>query len=278
MIATDLDGTLVRTDGTVSERTRRALRRATAAGAEIVFVTARPPRYVDGLGLDSGLVATAVCGNGAIVYDVASRTILAARELPLPVARAVAGALAGALPGIGFAIETGHAVLCEPAFTRRFTAEAGAEIPVPVLADLWSAGPITKLLAWCADVDVDRMLAVAGPVVRGAAEMTHSGGSGLLEVSAPGVTKAGTLAALCAARAIAPAEVVAFGDMPNDLTILGWAGTAYAMGNAHPTVRAAVDRHTAGNDEDGVARAIEKLFPTAPAPHPGVPASTISNG
>jgi Cof subfamily protein (haloacid dehalogenase superfamily) len=260
LVATDLDGTLVRTDGTVSERTRRALRRAAAAGTEIVLVTARPPRYVDRLGLGAGLAATAVCGNGAIVYDVAAGAFVETRELPLPVARNVAGVLTDALPGIGFAVETGRGVLCEPAFTRRFAADAGAEVAVPTLAALWRAGPIVKLLAWSADRDVDAMLAIACAAVGGAAEVTHSGGTGLLEVSAPGVTKAGTLAALCAARRIDPAEVIAFGDMPNDLTILAWAGTAYAMGNAHPAVLAAVGRHAAGNDEDGVAEVLEQLY------------------
>jgi Cof subfamily protein (haloacid dehalogenase superfamily) len=260
MVATDLDGTLVGSDGTVSARTRRALHRARAAGAEIVLITARPPRYVDRLGLDAEVAATAVCGNGAIVYDVASRTVVEARELPLPVARKVAGVLSGALPGIGFAVETGREVLCEPAFTRRFSADAGAEVAVPALTALWRAAPIVKLLAWCADRDVDAMLAVACAAVGGAAEVTHSGGTGLLEVSAPGVTKAGTLATLCAARGIDPAGVLAFGDMPNDLTILGWAGTAYAMGNAHPTVLAAVGRHASGNDADGVAEVLERLY------------------
>jgi hydroxymethylpyrimidine pyrophosphatase-like HAD family hydrolase len=131
---------------------------------------------------------------------------------------------------------------------------------VPDLAGLWRAAPIVKLLAWSADRHVDAMLAVACAAVGGAAEVTHSGGTGLLEVSAPGVTKAGTLADLCAVRGIDPADVLAFGDMPNDLTILGWAGTAYAMGNAHPAVLAAVERHAATNDADGVAEVLEARY------------------
>ncbi|MGN6240353.1 MAG: HAD family hydrolase, partial [Cellulosimicrobium cellulans] len=49
VVATDLDGTLLRSDGTVSERTRAALRAAEDAGVEVVFVTARPPRWLDQL-------------------------------------------------------------------------------------------------------------------------------------------------------------------------------------------------------------------------------------
>src|SRR5438067_2255640 len=146
LIATDLDGTLIGSDGTVSARTQRALRRAQDSGVEIVLVTARPPRYVDRLGLAAA--ATAVCANGAIVYDAGRRTVVEARELPLPIARKVADTLAAALPGIGFAIETGHDVYCAPAFGKRFTAEGGGEITVPDLTALWRVTPIVKLLAW----------------------------------------------------------------------------------------------------------------------------------
>lgn len=82
LIATDLDGTLLRNDRTVSERTLRALRAATEAGVEVVFVTARPPRFVDELAAGSGLSGTAVCSNGALVYDVGTRTVLKSRTLP----------------------------------------------------------------------------------------------------------------------------------------------------------------------------------------------------
>ncbi|MEU4417689.1 HAD family hydrolase [Nocardia salmonicida] len=118
-----------------------------------------------------------------------------------------------------------------------------------------------KLLAYSARHDADFLVAAAEESAAGAAQFTHSGGRGLLEISAPGVTKAGTLAELCAERGIAAADdVYAFGDMPNDLTILNWAGTGYAMGNAHARVRAAMARHTASNEEDGVAVVIEQLF------------------
>ena len=59
----------------------------------------------------------------------------------------------------------------------------------------------------------------------------------LVEISAAGVTKASTLATVAAGMGLGPDDVVAFGDMPNDLPMLEWAGTSYAMANAHPTVR-----------------------------------------
>lgn len=261
LIATDLDGTLLRRGGTLSDRTVRALRTAVDAGTEVVFVTARPPRFVDVIAATTGLVGTAVCSNGALVYDITSRTVVDSRPLPLPAARQVATALSDAAPGVGFALETGHQVLYEPRFGLRFPASDEYEVPVPSLPDLWLTDvTVTKLLAWSGQLDADVLLAAAEASAAGLAQYTHSGGTGLLEISAAGVSKSGTLAALCAARGIDASDVVAFGDMPNDLTVLQWAGAGYAMANAHPAVLAAVPRHTASNEDDGVAVVLERLF------------------
>lgn len=261
LIATDLDGTLLRRDGTISARTLNALRTAIAAGVEVVVVTARPPRYVDALAVATGLVGTAVCSNGAIVYDIASRSVVESWVLSVATARTVASAVAGAVAGVGFAVETGHQVVFEPGYRLRLLDEITVEAPVAALDELWALEtPIVKLLAHSERHDADFLLAAAEEAAAGHAQFTHSGGPGLLEISASGVTKAGTLAALCAQRGIIAAEVHAFGDMPNDLAILNWAGAGYAMGNAHPRVRAAVARHTASNEEDGVAVVLEQLF------------------
>jgi hypothetical protein len=261
LIASDLDGTLLRNDGTLSPRTLRALRTAESAGAEIVLVTARPPRFVDRLADTAGLAGTAVCSNGAMVYDIGTRTVVSSRALPLTTARRVAAALAAAVPGIGFALETGNRIFYEPAYRLRLSEDTGAELPVPSLADLWLADvPVTKLLAWSDRLDADALLAAAKAGAVDGVQLTHSGGHGLLEISASGVTKAGTLSVLCAGRGIEAAEVVAFGDMPNDLSVLEWAGAGYAMGNAHPSVLAAIPAHTLSNEEDGVADVIERLF------------------
>lgn len=261
LVATDLDGTLLRDDGTLSPRTLDALRATAAAGAQVVLVTARPPRYLDALAAATGLTGTAVCSNGAIVYDIASRSVARSMPLALPVAQAVAAALRNAAPGVGFAVETGHRLHWAPGYGHHLPEDAGAEVPVRTLTELWAApGPVVKLLAWSPALDADALLAVAEQAAGGRAQFTHSGGRGLLEVSALGVTKAAALAALCASHGIPAEHVVAFGDMPNDLPVLTWAGTACAVANAHPAVLAAVTLHTASNESDGVARVLERLF------------------
>jgi hydroxymethylpyrimidine pyrophosphatase-like HAD family hydrolase len=104
---------------------------------------------------------------------------------------------------------------------------------------------------------VDRARAVAGHL----AEFTHSNSTdGLLEISAAGVSKAAALARFCDERGIGREDVVAFGDMPNDLPMLEWAGHGVAVANAHPEVLAAADEVTATNDDGGVAIVLERLF------------------
>ena len=91
-------------------------------------------------------------------------------------------------------------------------------------------------------------------------DVTFSTGHGLIELSAPGVTKGTGLAGVATELGVPPADVVAFGDMPNDLPMLQWAGWGVAMANAHPGVLATADEITAPNSEDGLALVLERWF------------------
>lgn len=256
LVATDLDGTLLRSGGVLSDRSRGVLRDVVAAGVDLVLVTARPPRFLDPLGL-AGL---AVCANGALLYDLSTRQVTDLRPLARDLAERVASAIAVAFPEVGFAVETGAHVAYEPAYTRDLRGDLG--IAVADRADLWHVGdPIVKLLAWTASHSADLLLSAAHGAVGDLAECTHSGGSGLVEISAAGVTKVAALARLCAARGISAADVVAFGDMPNDLAMLRWAGRGYAIETGHPTVLATPGLLRApGPADDGVATVLSSLL------------------
>jgi hydroxymethylpyrimidine pyrophosphatase-like HAD family hydrolase len=126
-----------------------------------------------------------------------------------------------------------------------------------------ASSPLLKLLARHERLDSDSLMATARRVLDGEASVTHStdaGRGGLLEVAAAGVTKASTLAAYADRLGLGAADVLAFGDMPNDLEMLVWAGTAYAMANAHPDVLAAVERVAPSHDDDGVAQVLEAVY------------------
>jgi len=120
--------------------------------------------------------------------------------------------------------------------------------------------PAVKLLARHEEMDPDSLLAAAREVAGDLVELTHSSSTGLLEISAAGVSKASALARLAEQEGIGAADVVAFGDMPNDLPMLAWAGTAYGIRTGHPDVLAAVERLVDGPEDDGVARELERLF------------------
>ncbi len=258
VVACDLDGTLLRGDGTLSDRSRRALAAAQTAGATVVVCTARPVRWVRPMAIEIGGRPLAVCANGAVMWDLWRDVLLAELALDPEVAVAVVAALSAAFPGGAWAVERTHGFAHEPGYTPRW--------PVPeetVIAgvDALLDEPPVKLIFRHEGFSPDEMLGPARQAVGPLAELTHSNSAeGLLEISAAGVNKASTLARLCASRAIGPEDVIAFGDMPNDLRMLEWAGRSVAVANAHPDVLATADELTASNEEDGVARVLERIW------------------
>ncbi|WP_030170323.1 Cof-type HAD-IIB family hydrolase [Spirillospora albida] len=260
LIATDLDGTIVRSDGTVSARTVDALARVEAAGSTLVMVTGRPPRWMRDIAAAVAHHGVAICANGAVRYDLHTETVLSADLIEPEVLAEAVGRLRAIDPDLRFAVEyPGSFVYEDSHILHRWNAKVLGGRAVDD-ATLVSRGGV-KLLAFHPDADPDVLAEKAEQVLEGIVTVTHSSGRGLLEMSAPGVTKASALAAFCTERGIGAADVVSFGDMPNDLPMLTWAGTSYGVANAHPLVRAAATHTTGSNDDDGVAQVLERLFP-----------------
>ena len=274
LIATDLDGTLLDRELRISPRTVDAVKAAVGAGLEIVFVTARPPRNVAALAEQLGGGISALCTNGTILAEFpasphrdeaepdgayAGETTLI-RGFEAAEAVAIVNQLRPAVPEAGFAMETGSEVYFETSF-RAGSVEDSRRILTDNLTSIASQMPsIVKVLSRSPQRTADEMLEIALRTVAVDAEISHSGGRGLVEIGPKGASKASALAWLCERRGIAPAEVAAFGDMPNDLEMLRWAGIGHAMANAHPDVIAAADRAVGHHTEDGVALAIESLL------------------
>lgn len=262
LVASDLDGTLVRSDLSVAPRTRDVLARVEEAGALFVMVTGRPPRWMAPVAEQTGHRGLAVCANGALVYDLHTGQVVRSSLLSAQVARDVVRALRRDLPGIAFAVEKAPVdglpggFAREPVYVPRWD---NGEVAIEDVEVMVSGGAV-KLLARQEDMGSDDLLAAARACLGAAAELTHSSADGLLEISAPGVSKASGLASLAQEWGIAADEVVAFGDMPNDLPMLAWAGHCVGMANAHPEVLAVVDEVTGTNDEDGVAQVLERWF------------------
>ena len=259
VLATDLDGTLLRSDGTVAPRTRRALEAIQAAGTEVVVCTARPVRWMRGLAAEGGIRGSAVCANGAVVWDLEADALLASSPLAPAAAREVVARLATLLPGGAWAVESVDSFGHEPHYEVRWPLPD--DTLVGVIDELLVGDGPLKLLLQRAPGGHEAQVHAARRAVLDLVELTWSEPSAsLLEMSAAGVSKASGLSALCAARGVDASEVIAFGDMPNDIAMLQWVGCGYAMGNAHPEVAAAADARTLSNQADGVAVVLERLL------------------
>ncbi|WBQ05274.1 HAD family hydrolase [Kribbella sp. CA-293567] len=257
LVATDLDGTLVHSDRSISPRTRAAVLAIQEAGAQFVMVTARPPRWLHELADLVGAHGVAIVANGAILYDVVQRKAIRTALIDPAIGLEIALAIRAAVPEVEFAIERADRYGQEPRYLNRWPTPD--DTLVAEVEELLSE-PAAKLLVRHPEWHSDELLARVGAVVGTRVTASHSGGHSLVEISASGVSKAAMLAEFAAELGITAAESIAFGDSLNDLPMLAWAGTSYGMGNAHPDVLAMADVVCPTNDEDGVATVLEELF------------------
>jgi len=257
-----VDGTLLDPYERVSDRTRAVVHRVVEAGIPFVLVTGRPARWIPPVVAQLGHAGLAVCANGAVLYDAARNRVRSAVTIDPMQLRAAAGAVTTALPDALLAVErpgTGageELFLAEPGYIHPWPDGDFGAAPRDVLL----GRPAVKLLVRMAGVHSGVMADAVRELAGGGLGVTYSTGHGLIEMSPPGVTKGSGLAAVAADLGVEGGDVVAFGDMPNDLSMLAWAGCGVAMANAHPDILDIADEVTAPNAEDGVALVLERWF------------------
>jgi hydroxymethylpyrimidine pyrophosphatase-like HAD family hydrolase len=257
LVATDLDGTLLRSDNTVSRTTRDALAAATAAGAVHIIVTGRSVPWTRHVLDDLGYDGLAVCGQGAQVYDAGAHRLLTSVTLDRQLAglalakvEAEVGplALAASRDGLSGEVLIGPGYLYNP------------KLPVIHLTDdseLWRE-PLNKLYLQHPDLTDDE-LAEAARRVAGDLVGVIMAGEGIVELLPLGLSKATGLSLAARRLGVTAEQTIAFGDMPNDIPMFGWAAHGVAMANAHPDLKAVADEITASNDEDGIALVLDRL-------------------
>ena len=254
LIASDMDGTLLRRDESVSAATVAELERWRADGVPLVLATGRPPRWMHGVRevLRHG---TAVCCNGAVLLDLEPMEILEETPLEPAALQAITAGLRAHHATMWFAVEYGWEFRHEPVYQPRWDVDAPG-VAVAGLDEM-TAAPAAKLLARHESMTRDAFVQLVEEVVGARGTVTNSSLDALAEISAPGVTKATGLATVAARHGIGPEDVVVFGDMPNDIAAFEWVrdggGRAVAMAHAHPDLLAVATDVTIGNDEDGVA-------------------------
>jgi len=261
LIASDLDGTLLRGDGTVSDRTRAALRAATEAGSAVLAATGRPPRWVEGLHLDLGVDALCVCMNGAMLLDLDSGEVLDHLPFAEGVAAEIAAAVRAALPGVIFAGQLGARFAREPDWEAMYPHASDLVAPVDELV----GETVTKLIVRHPELSLPDLAEAVRAVAGDRSQVTFSG-MRIVELSAPGVHKAAGVATAARLLGRDPADLLAFGDAPNDLELLRSAAWGVAVANAHPDVLEAADETTRSNEDDGVAVVLERLLDVSSRP------------
>lgn len=257
LIASDIDGTILGHDGKISARTVDAFAAAADAGIDIVFVTGRPPRWLAPIRDQIGHLGTVICSNGALTYDLATEKVIDSQVLDWDTVDSVRGIIKELAPDPHFALESLAGFHVEEGFLRGRVVAPGV-VPVNALTPDMAEAGIVKMLAVLHTGSADEFMGLVAPAVSPLIAVTHSAPElAMLEMGPLGVNKAVTLARYAAARGIDPADVVAFGDMPNDVEMLGWAGAGYAMASGHPRAIAAAALQAPRFEDDGVAQVIE---------------------
>ncbi|AZA10511.1 HAD family hydrolase [Corynebacterium gerontici] len=266
LVVSDVDGTLITSQERVTQRLRDAI--ALLDGrAQFALATGRPPRWIFPILEQLPLRPVCVCANGAVLYDSANDKVLHATNLAPGAMRSIVRTAREALPG-------GCSVAVERVGESAFEHPETLFVVTPEYIHAWEssehgvaeeeeilAKPAMKLLLRSEHLTASQMLEAVGPHIPAElAHVTFSFDGGLLEVSAPGVVKAHALKILAEDLGIDREDVLAFGDMPNDIEMLRWAGHGVAMANADPRVKKAADEVTAANDDFGVARVLERIF------------------
>ncbi|MGO3064837.1 MAG: HAD family hydrolase [Brevibacterium linens] len=261
LVASDIDGTLLLNWKPISTATIDAIHRCQDAGIPFVLVTGRPMRWLAPIAEQIPDLGRVVCLNGAVVYDIASQSIVDAHTIDAQSLTEIIAAVRVDHPEARFAYETLNGGFIDREFVTGRPREARIIDDVSELA----GEDVVKVLVRLATSDSQAMHDLIDPLVDGTCHASFSEpDNGLVELAPFGITKAKTLEDLCDHLAVGRSQVMAFGDMPNDIEMVSWAGHGVAMGNALGSVKAIAAAVTDEVDDDGVARYLDAVLDARP--------------
>jgi len=258
LVATDLDGTLLRSDDTVSQRTREALAAATAAGAAHIVVTGRAVPWTRHILDDLGYEGLAVCGQGAQVYDAGEHRLLTSVTLDRQLAGVALAKIEAEVGPLYLAASRDGLdgeVLVGPGYAVTGSLPS---TPFTEASDLWAA-PLNKIYIQHPELSDDELAEAALRAAGGFVGVAMAG-AGIVELLPLGLSKATGLSLAARRLGVKAADTIAFGDMPNDIPMFAWSARGVAMAGAHDDLKAVADEVTASNDEDGIAVVLERLL------------------
>lgn len=258
LLVSDIDGTLVRQDKTLSEPVIAAIARVVSAGVLVSLISARPPSGMLWIAERLKLAHPIGAFNGGTIVQP-DGTIVSADHVPHDVAAEMLTMFdrPGITPWL-FADGVWYAQTTANRYVPRERKSANAE---PVVLD-----DFTHLLA-----HVDKIVGVSDDhdllaTLEGEAQKAHGARATIvrsqtyyLDVTATTGNKGDGVAALAQAIGVPLEQVAVFGDQRNDLAMFARAGLSVAMGNAPAEVQAKAEHVARSNDEDGVADAIDRF-------------------
>lgn len=259
VVALDLDGTLLRSDGSLSERSVQAVTQASSRGVHVVLATGRPPRTVRPIHEALGLQTPSIHYNGALVRCWRTDTVLHHQPLDATLAwRVVHYARRLYPPAIV------HAELEDRWYTDRLSTALRIDnlpqsIPdrVAPLRQWLRHQPVTKLM-FLAPPGVLRWLWRAIAQAFRSRVVTVVNEPHLLQIVERRVDKAAALKRIARELDVPASQVMAVGDAMNDLGMLRWAGVPVAVANASEQIKSLAVHVVPSNDAEGVAHAIER--------------------
>ncbi|MDH5150203.1 HAD family hydrolase [Brevibacterium casei] len=262
LVASDIDGTLLLDWQPISEATIDAIHRCQREGIPFVLVTGRPIRWLAPIAEQIPDLGRVVCLNGAVVYDIASESVVDAHTLGHAEVVEIVSAISGEHPEAHFAFETLTGLFIDDGFATRCPRDATVIGDIGEIADR----DVVKILVSLGTEDSAALHDLLGPLVTRSCHATFSDPvNGLVELAPRGITKAKTLESVCDHLGVGQEQVMAFGDMPNDIEMLSWAGHGVAMGNALDIVKESADAVTDAVEDDGVAHYLTAMLDALPA-------------
>lgn len=256
MIATDIDGTMLRTDGTLSDRTLRALHHANSVGIHVVPTTGRPHMVAEDVIEALELHNYWIFANGAITKHLDRGETIRAHWIEPAVAQGLVVEMRAAYPGAKFALELEADVSYEPGFENLVPVKPRVQ-PIEDVLDGFH-GRVQKVIVFHEGMTLDELYVASIDAVGDHGVVNYTG-LNFIEIGAEQVTKAVAVEALCADLGIGQDEVVSFGDNHNDVSMLEWCGHSYAMANASEDAKEAAKGLIGHTDEDGLAIKIEEI-------------------
>lgn len=265
VLAFDFDGTLLRSDGTVSARTLGAIKKFRDAGGKAFLCTGRMFASIRPEAERAGLTGEVYCYHGAALYDVTSGV----RKAHVPIPNKYLNDICAYFEekNVYFQTYFDDVIFCEKFcekgdhYFKYFGGGARFATGVP-LSEYFAKHPEarpTKILAMAEPEEVNAMLKELCEKFAGSLNVVCSNPE-FLEIIAYRAGKGNAIQAYCKANGFDVSELVAFGDSVNDISMLKAAGVGVAVGNARAELKEVADYITLSNDEDGVAEVIEQIL------------------